>query len=779
MKCPECGAVNVTKARFCIACGTSLRKGKEEVPSATKTIHAPQFVGGETFGKYKILEEIGRGGMGIVYKAKDTRLDRFVALKFLPPELTQDEEARKRFIREAKSAASLDHPNICSVFEVYEVEGRTFIAMPHIEGQSLKDRLRSGPMETDEIRDITLQIAEGLKEAHAKGIIHRDIKPANIMITDKGQVRIMDFGLAKLTGSADLTRTNQVMGTPAYMSPEQLLGADDIDVRSDIYSLGCVIFEMLSGVPPFSGMKAQASISRRLTDPPPPLPNITPSVNEVLRRSLAPAPENRFPTVIALADALMAALCEPDTPEKSIVILPFENLSPDPDNAFFADGLTEELITDLSKVHALRVISRTSAMQFKGKMKGIPAIAGELNVRYVMEGSVRRAGNSLRITAQLIDAATDSHLWAEKYSGSLKDVFDLQERLSRQIVEALKLTLSPEEDRKFSERPIQSPVAYDCYLRAIQSMWQFTQAALARAVEHLEHGIRIEGNSAQLFGALAYVYYQHANIGLEPTDRFRHKAREHAERAIAQNPEASLAHLTLGLLRAFENPIEGIRSFRRALQADPANLEAMVWIVAITSITGKPKLARTQWEAARKIDPLHPMIRWLEGAMLMYEGKFEQAANVLQESLHAVRMPVVLWYLGLDLAYLGRFEEAGRLFDEAFEGDEGSLSFWICRIFSLGLRGERENAWQVLRTKLDPHPATRRDLAYSLFSAEAHAFLDDKEGALDWLERSVELGMINYPFLNEYDPLLEPLRRKPRFRKLMARVKKEWEEFQI
>lgn len=263
--------------------------------------------------------------------------------------------------------------------------------------------------------------------------------------------------------------------------------------------------------------------------------------------------------------------------EKSIVVLPFENLSPDLDQEYFSDGLTEEVISDLSNVHALRVISRSSAMTFKGTKKRIPEIAREVNVQYVLEGSVRKAGNNLRITAQLIDATNDAHVWAEKYSGTLDDVFDIQEKVSQAIVAALRVHLTPTERRKMTERPIASAAAYDCYLRAIQLMWQWTEAGLTRAVEHLERGIGIAGDSALLNGGLAYVYYQHASAGIEPTEEYRERAREFAERAFALDPEAPLAHLTIGLLSAFENPAAGIRSFKRVLAADPSNVEALLW----------------------------------------------------------------------------------------------------------------------------------------------------------------------------------------------------------
>ncbi len=383
---------------------------------------------GQTISHYRILEKLGGGGMGVVYKAEDTKLKRTVALKFLPPDLTRDPEAKERFIHEAQAASALDHNNICNIHEIGETDdGQLFIAMACYEGETLKKKIEHEQLPMDKAIDIAIQIAQGLQEAHEHGIVHRDIKPANIIITNDGVAKILDFGLAKFAGQAKLTKTGSTVGTAAYMSPEQARGLD-VDHRTDIWSLGVVLFEMLTGKLPFRGDHEAAMLYTIVHEEPAQVLehrlDIPVGLALTVSRALQKEPKERYQSMRELFNDLKSV----STPgiqlpkqEKSIVVLPFDNLSPDPDQEYFSDGLTEEIISDLSNVRALRVISRSSAMTFKGTKKKIPDIAREVNVQYVLEGSVRKAGNSLRITAQLLDAQKDAHLWAEKYSGTLME----------------------------------------------------------------------------------------------------------------------------------------------------------------------------------------------------------------------------------------------------------------------------------------------------------------------------------------------------------------------
>lgn len=398
---------------------------------------------GKTFSHYKIIEKIGEGGMGVVYKAEDTKLKRTAALKFLRPDLTRDTEAKERFIQEAQAAAALDHPNICTVYEIDETEGHTCIAMAYVEGRSLKEKMAAGPFEWDEALGVISQVAEGLRAAHKKGITHRDIKPANIMLTEEGLAKIMDFGLAKLSWGADLTKTATVMGTVAYMSPEQARG-EKVDQRTDLWSLGCVLYEMLAGQRPFRDVHDQATIYSILNEEPEPISrfrkDLPADAEKILEMCLRKDPQDRYGDMEALLSDLkpaarmdktqtMRSLPRQEEPP-SVAVLPFVNMSADPEQDYFCDGLAEELINSLTKLKDIRVVARTSAFVFKGKAIDVREIGRKLNVEKVLEGSVRKSGNKLRITAQLINVADGYHLWSEKFDREMEDIFAIQDEIS-------------------------------------------------------------------------------------------------------------------------------------------------------------------------------------------------------------------------------------------------------------------------------------------------------------------------------------------------------------
>jgi non-specific serine/threonine protein kinase len=737
---------------------------------------------GKFIAHYKILEKLGEGGMGVVYKAEDTKLKRTVALKFLPPELTRDLQAKKRFLQEAQAAAALDHPNICTIHEINEVEGRMFIVMTYINGQSLKERIALGPIKVAEALDISTQVAEGLWAAHEKGIIHRDIKPANIMLPEKGPAKIMDFGLAKLVWAADLTKTAGTMGTLAYMSPEQARG-DAVDHRTDIWSFGVVMYEMLAGQLPFRGEETQGVVYSILNKDPERLsvlcPDVPRHIEQAVAKALVKDPVRRYQSIQEfLKDLKAPAPFIFPKPEKSIVVLPFEDLSPGKDNEYFSDGLTEEIIADLSQVHDLLVISRSSAMTFKGTKKTIPEIARAVNVRYVLEGSVRKAGNNLRITAQLIDATNDAHLWAEKYNGTLDDVFDIQEKASRSIVDTLRIKLNPEENKKIVERPVSDVHAYECYLRAKKEFWSNSEGAFERALQEINRGINIIGENELFYAAKGSIYFQFIIYGIKEEEYFR-KLKECVAEIFTLNSGSYHGYYLLGLINHKEGKIqESVGHLKRVLAKHPNNPESLFWLIFNYAQAGQISAARPLAEKLLDIDPLTPINHCMPGYLYEMEGKFEDGLEYKRKYLQLEpESAFARFCCAQPLLYSGHFEEGFRLIDLVFRDTPEIPWAWLGIFYKYALTGEKTKAKEI--NILEREETAKKDATYSQIVADCFSLLGEKELALDWLENAAKRGFINYPFLNEYDPFLANIRGEERFRTLMERVKYEWEHFEV
>jgi serine/threonine protein kinase len=740
--------------------------------------------------RYTIERELGRGGMAMVYLARDRKHDRPVAIKILRPEIIAGESAR-RFLLEIQILARLQHPHILPLLDsgtTNEASPRPFYVMPYVEGETLRQRLtREGPLAVAEALRLVRETGEALHYAHGEGLIHRDVKPENVLLS-RGHALVADFGIARAAGMAAgdrLTKTGMGMGTPAYMSPEQAEGERGVDARADQYSLACVLYELLAGQPPFTGPTFAAVLSRLLLDPVPPLTTLRPgvpgSVRQAIERALSKVAADRFETVPEFLAALEAPQAPAAAPKKAIVVLPFSNLSPDPDNAYFADGLMEEVIADLSRVRALTVISRTSSVKLKDTGWDLRRIGRELNVRYALEGSVRRAGSTLRITAQLIDVETDAHLWGEKYSGTVDDVFDLQERLSRQIVEALEITLSPPEDRELAERPIADLRAFEYYQRARQEYYRYSSEGMAAARALAEHGLAVVGPNEALYGMLGTVYAWSPTVLLgDDEETMLQEAEACARHAFELNPRSAQGLSIMGQL-AYRRGQAGdaVRLLTEACAADPNNPDAMHQLAGAYLLGGRIGPMRQVLSRLVELDPLTASNHCLLGLSYMLGG---DAAGALPSHYRAVeldqRSTICRICAGVALVAAGRGREA----------EAASQFEWLEHrraddpLAAVGVR-----LWQALRgdkaAALSPPSAAERAMAesdeyWAYLMAGAYALAGDADQALGWLTHTVEVrGWVDHVYFTRHDRFLESLRATPRFQALMASARDRYARF--
>jgi serine/threonine protein kinase/tetratricopeptide (TPR) repeat protein len=633
---------------------------------------------GKSISHYNITEKLGEGGMGVVYKAQDTTLDRDVAIKFLPSHLSDSAETKARFIQEAKSAAALNHPNILAVYEIDEQDGIAFLVMEYLKGKTLKAYLaglKSGSgVPVKQALDWTIQVARGLKAAHGRNIIHRDIKSANIMITEDGVPKVMDFGLAKVTTGASITRTGTSLGTLGYMSPEQAQGSP-ADERSDIWSLGVVLYEMLTGELPFKA-EHDAGLIYLILNEEPTAPSaldlkIPHRVDDLVRKMLDKQPSRRFQACDELIMALNQVRDEIDsaasaTKTKAIAVLPFDNISPEKESDYFCDGLMGELIANLSKLKDIRVVSRTSSLQYKGTKKDIKTIGRELGARYLIEGNVRKFGDNLRITAQLIDVETDAQLWAETYKGTMADVFDIQEQVSKQIVESLMVKLTPTEQVVLTKRATVNAEAFDCYLRARDFLYRRTKNNLQFAIQLFQRAIQLDTRYAAAYAGLGEAYAT-LHYDYDTKEIWIDKALESSLKALMYDPGTAEAYAALALSYFSRKQLQEAQdAAQKAIELGP-NIFTGYWVLArIYHVTERD---RESIDLLKKTIELNPDFHTaLSHLRMVYErlGMKEERQRLLMEVIESIprylekhpddaRSHV---YLAVELAALGRTEEA-------------------------------------------------------------------------------------------------------------------------
>ncbi len=737
--------------------------------------------------RYKLEREIGAGGMATVYLAHDLKHDRKVALKVLKPELSAV-LGGERFLNEIKVTANLQHPNILPLYDSGEADSYLYYVMPYIEGETLRDKLnREKQLSIGDTVEITKVIASALDFAHKRDVVHRDIKPENILLQD-GVALVADFGIAvalSTVGGDRLTETGLSIGTPAYMSPEQVAGQRDLDARSDVYSLACVTYEMLAGDPPFVASNAQAVMAKHVTDPAPPIttirPNVTPSIVRALTRALNKMPADRHDSAGGFAVGLTDPTAARDE-TISIVVLPFANMSPDPDNEYFSDGLTDEIITDLSGVQALRVISSRSAMMLKQTTKSLREIGTELSCDYALEGMVRRAGNHLRITAKLVETSSDTQLWADKYGGTTDDVFQMQESVSRAIVESLKVRLTPTEHAAIGARPIEDVRARECYMRAKNTLWNFTQEGLEEGIRQLKKGLDLVGNNVTLNRGLCEAYFQYVNTGLAigREEEFLALIDECAEKMFAIDPESpdgyyvrACAQLPRGQTQ------EAARGLRRVLAARPNDIEALfLYAHILTWFLGRADLAKPMVERLLDLDPLTTLSRFPSVAGPLYSGDFVAAVEAGRQMFELdPNMPVVRAMLVSALYHAGQLDEAKEVCKDVVAQPDSDVGNWIMGVYRAMWNGDAD---EVARMCAGPYGQVAKwDQELPLYIAQAYAVVGKVTESLDWLETAIDMGVINYPYMSKYDPALENVRGEKRFAGLMERVKREWESFEV
>jgi serine/threonine-protein kinase len=775
---------------------------------------------GKTISHYKILEKLGEGGMGVVYKAEDADLRRTVALKFLSPKALGGKEEEARFIHEARSAAALDHPSICTIHEISKAEGNTFIAMAYVEGRSLRERIDSGPLKLHEALDLAIQVAEGLHEAHEKGIVHRDIKPANIMITAKGRAKIMDFGLAKSAGRTLVTQDGTTLGTVAYMSPEQATGGD-ADPRSDIWSLGAVLYEMVAGRRPFKGDYEPAVVYSILNQVQEPLTGLRTGVpmelERVVGKALSKTPGERYQHVDellvdlkAVASSLKSGKIDRRTPVAierrkkrlylfagamvalgvlvvcaavlfklglfggsveaidSIAVLPLENLSGDPEQEYFADGMTDALIADLAKIRTLRVISRTSAMQYKRTDKSLPQIARELDVDAIVEGTVLKSGNRVRITAQLIHAPADRHLWAESYEREIQDVLDLQGELARSIAEEIRVELSPYEQASLAAKSTVTPEAYQLYLKGRYHWNKRTEDGVKKAIDYFQRAIEEDPGYAPAYSGLSDSYNILAYLGHVPWAEAYQKARVEAFKALELDDKLAEAHVSAASsMEVHDWDWAGAeREYRRAIELNPGYATAHHWYALHLLVTGRFDEALVEARKAQELDPLSVMVNLDTGYVYYCARRYDEA---IEEYLKMVDMyPEFLTgraYLAAAYAMKDMHEEASAELRRAptpSEGEPLALAYFGC---AYALLGEDDEAREILE---ELEERTEREGVAPFFAAIVHAGLGESEQALEWLEKACEERSLLPELMR--DPVLDLMREDPRYVELLRTI---------